>query len=217
VNEDQVPEDILRALRDAEERLEWARPYVEQARQAAEMTESMRSALRQAQEYVDRTRDAVEMLQPFMPMIRAMREYQELARRILPTSGPLAAWVEQISLATDIGMAQLAGFTRAPMPRQHTAEAHLTLTPRIIAFAEVATGTDSLTVSVEEEAPVEEQERRAIDLVALLVVMVWLSALAMPAAQELLPQEARDYLNGLYATVGLALITTWRINDKRKH
>jgi hypothetical protein len=43
------------------------------------------------------------------------------------------------------------------------------------------------------------------------------TALAMPAAQELLPQEARGYLNGLYATVGLALIITRRISDERKH
>jgi hypothetical protein len=29
--------------------------------------------------------------------------------------------------------------------------------------------------------------------------------------------EAQQYLNGLYATIGLALIVTWRINDNRKH
>ena len=39
----------------------------------------------------------------------------------------------------------------------------------------------------------------------------------MPAAELKLPPEAQQYLNGLYATIGLALIVIWRINDNRKH
>jgi hypothetical protein len=34
--------------------------------------------------------------------------------------------------------------------------------------------------------------------------------------QEMLPPEIRDILNGLYATIGLALAVTWCIQDKRK-
>jgi hypothetical protein len=38
----------------------------------------------------------------------------------------------------------------------------------------------------------------------------------MPATQEILSQEVKDYLNTRYRTLALALSVAWRINDKRK-
>ena len=49
------------------------------------------------------------------------------------------------------------------------------------------------------------------------IILLVLAALVMPAAQELLPSEVRDMLNGYYATIGLVLAVIWRMNDKRKH
>ena len=68
---------------------------------------------------------------------------------------------------------------------------------------------------VTKAAPAER--RQANNQAALVIALVWILAVTMPAAELKLPPEAQQYLNGLYATIGLALIVTWRINDNRKH
>ena len=80
----------------------------------------------------------------------------------------------------------------------------LTVTPTFTAVAEVT-----------KAAPAER--RQANNQAALVIALVWILAVTMPAAELKLPPEAQQYLNGLYATIGLALIVTWRINDNRKH
>ena len=178
-DDDQMPEEILRALRQTQKQLEWARPYLEQARRNAEITESILGPFRQAQLFADQARDAVEMVQSYMPLLEAMRHHRELVRRILPTTGALAAWADQLTRATDAGMGQLAEIGRLPaaltitpqfryQPRKHTATASLTVVPDFVAHAHFATATaaatDSLAVSVDEDASVEELQRRATNL-----------------------------------------------------
>jgi hypothetical protein len=85
-----------------------------------------------------------------------------------------------------------------------TVGTQLTVTPTFTAVAEVT-----------KAAPAER--RQANNQAALVIALVWILAVTMPAAELKLPPEAQQYLNGLYATIGLALIVTWRINDNRKH
>jgi hypothetical protein len=50
----------------------------------------------------------------------------------------------------------------------------------------------------------------------LALVLVWLFAVALPRVQAALPPDMQAMLSNYYATLGVALIITWRICDKRK-
>jgi hypothetical protein len=117
----------------------------------------------------------------------------------------LLPYADQIALARRAGLAQLAELSaQSAATRDHTVGAQLTVTPTFTAVAEVT-----------KAAPAES--RQANNQAALVIALVWILAVTMPAAELKLPPEAQQYLNGLYATIGLALIVTWRINDNRKH
>ena len=119
--------------------------------------------------------------------------------------GPLLPYADQIALARRAGLAQLAELSvQSAATRDHTVGAQLTVTPTLTAVAEVT-----------KAAPAER--RQANNQAALVIALVWILAVTMPAAELKLPPEAQQYLIGLYATIGLAVIVTWRINDNRKH
>ena len=82
-------------------------------------------------------------------------------------------------------------------------------------FADVESGMGDHQVAARRDGVHQRRpaERRQANNQAALVI----AAVTMPAAELKLPPEAQQYLNGLYATIGLALIVTWRINDNRKH
>lgn len=82
----------------------------------------------------------------------------------------------------------------------------------------VISGTET---AVEMESLLKREDARprpahSINVAALAVVLVWLCALAMPAAQEHLPPEVKDYLNGLWSTLGIALTVRLAVNDSRE-
>lgn len=197
----------------------------------------MMPLVQQAQRYNELVRNLPQIAQTLRPVLEVMRQYQDLAQQILPPSGRwLAMWVEPLSRATDAGLAELAQRAAAPDPGQqlaqaalsvspqmpaaaargHTAEAALTVVPAMAVPADVAAAADRL-VAVPVGASADEQERHAVDLATLVVIVAWLWALSMSAAQELLPQDVQEYLTNLWGTVGIALAVTWRINDNRKH
>jgi hypothetical protein len=227
MDDDQVPEGIRNALLEVQEQLRLAAPYLGQVQNAAKALEPLLPTIRQAQEFAEQASRVLEKTQPFLPLIQAMLQQQQLAKRILPTAGPLSVWADDLSRATDAGMAELAesyaavqnrvtaSLTVTPTfgssPVQRTGRpSSLTIVPQMAAHEEVAAAEDDAAV------PVQEHDSRSVDLAAVVVVLVWLCALGMPAAQLHLPQDAKDYLDNVWATIGLALIIQWRINDKRE-
>ena len=140
------------------------------------------------------------------PAILAAQQWAEIDRNVKAMAiGPLLPYADQIALARKAGLAQLAELSvQSAATRDHTVGAQLTVTPTFTAVAEVT-----------KAAPAER--RQANNQAALVIALVWILAVTMPAAELKLPPEAQQYLNGLYATIGLALIVTWRINDNRKH
>ena len=73
-----------------------------------------------------------------------------------------------------------------------------------------------------EESPVEADlevpagRGRSVDLFTVATVFLWLWLLSLSAAQEFLPQEAKDIINTLYGSVGVGLGVQALINDKLK-
>ena len=56
----------------------------------------------------------------------------------------------------------------------------------------------------------------SIDRLAFALILVWLIALAMPAAQRHLPPEVQDILNDLYKTIPIAMTVTLAVRQNRK-
>jgi hypothetical protein len=241
VNEIELPEEIIEAAENAAEMVRSALPAVQAAARTAKAMGPAIAAIRAAQasgvlkqaqlrepvrslaayraaQFGEALGEPVrslaayqaarfgEVLRSALPLILAAQQWAEFDRNVKAMAiGPLLAYADQIVLARDAGLAQLAELAVQPAaPRDHTVGAHLTVTPTFTAVA-----------AVTKAAPAEH--RRAINQAALVIALVWVLALSMPAAELKLPPEAQEYLNSLYATIGLALIITWRINDNRKH
>jgi hypothetical protein len=174
------------------------------AYQSAQISEALGGPLRALAAY--QAAQLSEVLRSARPAILAAQQWGEIDRNVKAMAiGPLLPYADQIALARRAGLPQLAERAAQQIaPRDHTVGAHLTVTPTFTAVAEVT-----------KAAPTEH--RRGVDQAALVIALVWILALSMPAAELKLSPEAQQYLNGLYATIGLALIVTWRINDNRRH
>jgi hypothetical protein len=161
--------------------------------------------------------DADRMWRENMPLIRAAQQYMESARTAWAMAAPLLAYADQVARAADAGMAQLAaaGWQR-PGRRTVSAGASLTVTPIMVAEAKVTRATETET---DTDSGLDVSRRDAagsIDGVAFALIVLWLVALAMPAAQVHLSPEVQQILLAYYATISTALIVTWRVQDKRK-
>jgi hypothetical protein len=174
------------------------------AYQSARISEALGGPLRALAAY--QAAQLSEVLRSARPAILAAQQWAEIDRNVKAMAiGPLLPYADQIALARRAGLAQLAELSvQSAATRDHTVGAQLTVTPTFTAVAEVT-----------KAAPAER--RQANNQAALVIALVWILAVTMPAAELKLPPEAQQYLNGLYATIGLALIVTWRINDNRKH
>jgi hypothetical protein len=157
--------------------------------------------------------DADRMWRENMHFIQAVQQYMEYVHEVWAIAGPLLAYADQLTRAADAGMAQLAAAGwQQPSRRGVGASASLTVTPIMVAEAKVTRAAASRTG--------RDVSRRdaggTVDPLAFALIVLWRVALAMPAAQVHLSAEAQQTLNGLYATVSIALIVTWRVQDKRK-
>ncbi len=149
-----------------------------------------------------------------MPFIRGVQQYMEDVRKAWTFVRPLRAYADQVDLAIDAGMAQLATFIRQEAEHRNvTASASLTITPIMVADADVVRATERESVTV-LDGPT--RATHSIDRLAFALILVWLVALAMPAAQPHLPREAQDILNTLYKTIPIALTVTLVARQKRK-
>jgi hypothetical protein len=228
---DELPEEIIQAAEHAAEIVRTALPAAQAAARTARPAEPTISAIKIAQAsdllksvtamaaHVEaqlreplrmmaayQSAQLSEVLRSARPAILAAQQWAEIDRNVKAMAiGPLLPYADQISLARRAGLAQLAELSvQSAATRAHTVGAQLTVTPTFTAVAEVT-----------KAAPAER--RQANNQAALVIALVWILAVTMPAAELKLPPEAQQYLNGLYATIGLALIVTWRINDNRKH
>jgi hypothetical protein len=228
---DELPEEIIQAAEHAAEIVRTALPAAQAAARTARPAEPTISAIKIAQAsdllksvtamaaHVEaqlreplrmmaayQSAQLSEVLRSARPAILAAQQWAEIDRNVKAMAiGPLLPYADQISLARRAGLAQLAELSvQSAATRAHTVGAQLTVTPTFTAVAEVT-----------KAAPAEG--RQANNQAALVIALVWILAVTMPAAELKLPPEAQQYLNGLYATIGLALIVTWRINDNRKH
>ena len=228
---DELPEEIIQAAEHAAEIVRTALPAAQAAARTARPAEPTISAIKIAQAsgllksvtamaaHVEaqlreplrmmaayQSAQLSEVLRSARPAILAAQQWAEIDRNVKAMAiGPLLPYADQISLARRAGLAQLAELSvQSAATRDHTVGAQLTVTPTFTAVAEVT-----------KAAPAER--RQANNQAALVIALVWILAVTMPAAELKLPPEAQQYLNGLYATIGLALIVTWRINDNRKH
>lgn len=123
---------------------------------------------------------------------------------------------EQVALALNAGIVQLtAGVLQQARPPSVVASGGLEMPAiRIVAVGDVGTATETALVTVVENF--RSDRSGTVDPYLYAAILLVLVALVMPAAQELLPSEVRDMLNGYYATIGLALAVIWRMNDNRK-
>jgi hypothetical protein len=228
---DELPEEIIQAAEHAAEIVRTALPAAQAAARTARPAEPTISAIKIAQAsdllksvtamaaHVEaqlreplrmmaayQSAQLSEVLRSARPAILAAQQWAEIDRNVKAMAiGPLLPYADQIALARRAGLAQLAELSvQSAATLAHTVGAQLTVTPTFTAVAEVT-----------KAAPAER--RQANNQAALVIALVWILAVTMPAAELKLPPEAQQYLNGLYATIGLALIVTWRINDNRKH
>jgi hypothetical protein len=236
VDYDEVPEWLLDAIRDAEEHARATAPLLPLLARAREVLDAAQWVTPLSSQMVEQAQTAVKMYESAAPLIEKFRanerqtqqvldiarslapltRYVQHAQQSLAMAADLAAYADQLSLATDAGLAQIAELAARPAePVDVTGVFHAVLPAvKMTAYAEVAATTDRLDVKVEEEAPADA---KPIDVPALAVILVWLIALSLPAAQAHLSPEAQQVINTYIGTISLALIITWRINDNRKH
>jgi hypothetical protein len=125
----------------------------------------------------------------------------ELAREVRAmTAGPWPGYANQITLASGAGLTQLAAYTSAA--------------PAFTTRAQVADATGDPDVVPRPDDDADHAHK--IDAAAFAMVLVWVCALGMPAAQVLLSSEAQQVINSYVGMIALALIVTWRINDNRR-
>lgn len=235
--DDEVPDWMADAVRDAEERMRLAMPYVEQAQRAAEMTQrmmpafqrakeyaeqirldpamirSMSEALQFAQEHAEERRQALEMARSVAPIVEHMQRYAEQTRQAMAAARHLFAYADGLALAT--GLVPLADrAARQAEPQLRTASANLTVTPTLTADAEVVTTADSNDVDVRSEA--SPATRRSIDFGVLAIGLFWAFLMIMPLIAVRLSPEEQATIALYVAVIGLGLIVTWRYNDTHK-
>jgi hypothetical protein len=141
-----------------------------------------------------------------------VRAAEEFAR-----DTPLA---RRLARAVDAGMRELLS------PPEHPVVHNVTIHGTVAAVSTLAavgtiTASASLAlprIGIAAQGTVENPPRGLAGLSdgqMLALVLVWLFAIALPRVQAVLTPEMQAILSNYYATLGLALIITWRISDKR--
>ena len=150
-----------------------------------------------------------EMLRSAAGAILAAQQYSDLAHATKAlAAGPWSAYAGQIALASDAGLAQLA------TSWNQTTGSGFTTTSVFKANTDVVKTPENPDELARRDA--DTDQGRKINAAAFAVVLVWVVALTMPAAQELLAPEAQQMINSYAGMIALALIITWRIDDNRK-
>jgi hypothetical protein len=153
------------------------------------------------------------------PLVQAAEQFVRDARRAKTSARPTLPFAQRVALAVDAGMREL--LPPQKQPTFHQATAALTVTPVMTAVATV-TASISLTMQPMRVYGQATVGNRPAGLAALsdgqilALVLVWLFAVALPRMQAALPPDLQAILSNYYATVGLALIITWRIRDKHR-
>jgi hypothetical protein len=218
-----LPEEIIQAAEHAAEIVRTALPAAQAAARTARAAEPTISAIKIAQAsglLKSVTAMAAHVEAQLREPLRMMAAYQsaQISEALGEPLRMMAAYQSaQISEALGGPLRALAAYQAAQL-----SEVLRSARPAILAaqqWAEIAqlTVTPTFTAVAEVTKAAPAERRQANNQAALVIALVWILAVTMPAAELKLPPEAQQYLNGLYATIGLALIVTWRINDNRKH
>lgn len=194
-----MPDWWFETMRDAFERMDRVTPYVEQAQQ------SMASALSHFQQYAEQAQQALDAAARSMePIAEFMLRHAEQVQQALAVASLVYANFDRTALAMTAGMT-------APMT--WTASADLTATPALTVQAEIVEPTASR--DVEAQPDTRPEARRPIDYPAMAIKLLWTWALVAPPYILLLPAEEQQLLTWWVLTITLALMITWRYNDKR--
>jgi hypothetical protein len=203
--DNEVPGWVLRAMRDAEEQMRLARPYVEQVRKAAEFAQSMMPAYRYAEQYAEQVRQVVEVARLMAPIVESMKRHADQVQQALAAAEMLFGYFDRAALA------MATGTTAPPIL---TASANLTATSTLTVRAEVVEVADRGDVDVQPDARPETLCR--IDYAAQAISLLWAWALLMPLLAARLSSTDQTVLLWYITTITLALIITWRYNDNHK-
>jgi hypothetical protein len=210
--ENEVPEWMLSAMRDAEERLRWVQPYVEQAQRNAESIRSMMPALQYTQRYAADTRRVLEIARSAAPVIEYTQRHAEQARQALASAELLFTYADRLAMDTGLIPVTLRLVEQAAPPIR-TASANLTGTPTLTVQAEMAEAAET-----DVDAPPETSAATPspVDYGALAIKLLWSYALILPLAAIHLSPGAQQLILFYLATISIALIVNWRYNDTRK-
>jgi hypothetical protein len=162
------------------------------------------------------------------PIVQAAEQFVRDARQAKASDGgPALPFAQRVALAVDAGMRELlptpvhavvhpgtlSVSVSFPLPTI-TVSGSLPLPPaRMVAFGEVASASDSL--SVERRGPGRSVAEFSDGQIVFLV-LVWLYAVWLPWFGSRLPPELHGMLSDSLATFAIALSITWRIRDKHK-
>ena len=94
---------------------------------------------------IQAAQEAEALVRPAMPLIRAVQQHVEAARAAQAVAGPMLAYADQVALAIDAGMAQLAAavWQQAGLRNVTGAGAILLGKPIVVAAGDVVTATES--------------------------------------------------------------------------
>jgi hypothetical protein len=142
--------------------------------------------------------------------ILAARPYADLVNEIrVLAARPWPTYADQIALATDAGLIELAASFEVAAYGSSAPMAKFT------ADIEVVQAPEKPDEAAQRDAGTDPA--RKIGAADFSVALVWACAISMAAAQELLSPEVQQAINAYVGIIALALIVTWRINDNRKH
>ena len=191
MNENDVPEWVLKAAQETN-------AYVQQ------MTPMLKTA-----------QEADDVVRPYLPLLRDVQKYMDEFRSVMATVGSALPPPELVQVMS-AGMRELLWPSRQQRDvsvRGPVATVSAAAPAGQVVVSDAGTATD--TLAVREDSPGEVAV--PLDAKTVFLAILWVLTLALPPVVVLtLPVEVQSIIAGYVAAVGVALIVHWRVSDSRK-